>query len=62
MQLLVVGDGTTDTTAEIVQSFAQKDSLVSLFHQSSADAALASNLAIENSKGEYIARIHADDI
>ncbi|MEG4517951.1 MULTISPECIES: glycosyltransferase family A protein [unclassified Microcoleus] len=62
IEVLVVDDCSTDTTAEIVQYFAKKDSRVSLFHQSNAGVAIAGNLVIEKSKGEYITPIDADDI
>lgn len=62
IEVLVVDDGSSDRTAEIVKSFAQKDSRVSLLQQSNAGVAAARNLAIEKSRGEYIAPIDADDI
>ncbi|MEG3857726.1 glycosyltransferase family 2 protein [Microcoleus sp. herbarium12] len=62
IEILVVDDGSTDTTPAIVKSFAQKDSRIILFQQSNAGVAAARNLAIQKSKGEYIAPIDADDI
>ena len=62
IEILAVNDGSTDTTAEIVKSFAQKDNRVILLQQSNAGVAAARNLAIEKSRGEYIAPIDADDI
>ncbi|MEZ2275913.1 MAG: glycosyltransferase family 2 protein [Microcoleus sp.] len=62
LEILVVNDGSTDTTADIIKSFAQKDKRVILLEQSNAGVAVARNLAIEKSRGEYIAPIDADDI
>ncbi len=62
LEVLVVDDGSQDRTAEIVKSFVEKDSRVILLNQKNAGVAAARNLAIEKSRGEYIAPIDADDI
>ncbi|WP_040483351.1 glycosyltransferase family 2 protein [Lyngbya aestuarii] len=62
IEVLVVDDGSQDQTAKIVQLFAEKDKRVTLFQQPNSGVAAARNLAIEKSKGEFIAPLDADDI
>jgi glycosyltransferase involved in cell wall biosynthesis len=62
IEVLVVDDGSQDQTSEIVEQIGKKDDRVQLLKQKNAGVAAARNLAIEKSKGEYIAPIDADDI
>ena len=62
IEVLVVDDGSQDRTAEIVERVAQRDHRVILLRQSNAGVAAARNLAVQKSKGEFIAPIDADDI
>jgi glycosyltransferase involved in cell wall biosynthesis len=62
IEVLVVDDGSQDKTVEIVEYMAKIDNRVRLFKQPNQGVAIARNLAIEKSVGEYIAPIDADDI
>jgi glycosyltransferase involved in cell wall biosynthesis len=62
IEVLVVNDGSQDRTAEIVKSIAEQDQRVMLLQQPNSGVAVARNLAIQNSKGEFVAPIDADDI
>ena len=62
IEVLVVDDGSSDRTLEIIKSFALRDSRLILLQQVNSGVAAARNLAIAKSKGEYIAPIDADDL
>jgi glycosyltransferase involved in cell wall biosynthesis len=62
IEIIVVDDGSEDNTASVVRSFSRRDSRIQLFHQPNLGVARARNLGIENSSGELIATIDADDI
>jgi glycosyltransferase involved in cell wall biosynthesis len=59
IELIVVDDGSTDRTREVVESFAELG--VKYHFQANGGAAAARNHAIRLSQGEYLAFLDADD-
>jgi glycosyltransferase involved in cell wall biosynthesis len=61
-EVIVVDDGSSDRTPQIVESFAQRDPRIQLLRQPNSGVAAARNLAIQAWKGLYVSPIDADDI
>ena len=59
-ELLIVDDGSTDRSADIVRSF--NDERIILIQQSKQGIAAALNFGLLHARAEYIARFDADDI
>ncbi len=60
-EFLIVNDGSTDTTAEIISSF--NDGRIRLIHhRTNLGIAAALNTGLFHARGKYIARFDADDI
>jgi glycosyltransferase involved in cell wall biosynthesis len=60
IEIIVVDDGSTDNTREILQSFID-DNLIKYYFQKNQGKASATRLAIEKANGKYIFNLDADD-
>lgn len=60
IELLIVNDGSTDSTADIIRSF--NDKRIVVISQQNSGVARALNKGLMHARGEYIARFDADDI
>lgn len=61
-ELILVDDGSTDKSREIATRYAEKDNRIRLIIQVNGGVSKARNTAIENSNGEYILPVDADDL
>ncbi len=61
LELLIVDDGSTDNTREVVEEYMLKDSRVKYIYQENARQAAARNNGIKHSRGEFTAFLDSDD-
>ena len=64
-EMLIVDDGSIDFTKEIVRVYAKNDNRIKLFsHPGNKNKGVSAtrNLAVENSKGDYLAMLDSDDL
>lgn len=60
-ELLVVDDGSTDRTGQVLDSLATRDYRISVFHQENGGAPAARNFALDRARGTYVMFMDADD-
>lgn len=61
-ELIIVDDGSTDNTEEVVKEFQERDERVRyIWQENSGGAAKPKNNGIKNSRGDYIAILDSDD-
>jgi len=61
-ECIVVDDGSTDNTKEVVAEFLSRDKRYSYIYQTNAGLSAARNTGILGSKGEFIQLLDADDL
>lgn len=61
-ELIVVNDGSTDGTLEILEEIKRKNAHVQLFSQENKGLSVTRNVGLEMAKGEYILFVDADDL
>jgi hypothetical protein len=62
LELIVVDDGSTDRTPEILAEFARADPRIRLVGPAAGGLSRALNLACAEARGQYLARLDADDV
>jgi glycosyltransferase involved in cell wall biosynthesis/peptidoglycan/xylan/chitin deacetylase (PgdA/CDA1 family) len=60
-ELLVINDGSTDKSEDIIKKYCSLDSRLKYFYQKNKGVSLARNEGIERSVGEFVAFLDADD-
>lgn len=60
-ECIVVDDGSTDNSVEIVEKFSNNDSRIRLVKKENGGTASARNLGLQGARGEYIQFLDADD-
>lgn len=61
-ECIIIDDGSTDHTKEIVASYVENDNRFSYHYKNNEGAAVARNIAVSFSKGGYILPLDSDDI
>lgn len=61
LDVVVVDDGSVDSSAELCDAWARKDSRFQVVHQSNQGVACARNQGLDLAKGEYVAWVDSDD-
>lgn len=60
-ELLLINDGSSDGSPEIMERYAEKDLRIRTLHKKNGGVSSARNMGLEQAKGEYVCFVDADD-
>jgi glycosyltransferase involved in cell wall biosynthesis len=60
-ECIVIDDGSTDNTAEVIKEISDHDKRIIYIHQQNAERSAARNNGIKNARGEYLCFLDSDD-
>ncbi len=61
LEIIVVDDGSTDNTPQVLEDYAKKDNRIKVIHQTNAKLGAARNTGMNIATGDYISFIDSDD-
>ena len=61
IEIIIINDGSTDKTGEIIEEYSQKHTNIKVISTDNGGVSRARNIGIDNSSGEYIVFLDADD-
>lgn len=61
LELLLIDDGSQDSSLDICYSYAKNDSRIRVFHKKNEGQGVARNFGLDRCKGDYIAFVDSDD-
>lgn len=62
IEIIIIDDGSTDNSSDIIKEFADRDYRIRKFYQSNQGQSVARNLGIDNACGDYLYFMDSDDI
>lgn len=61
LEIIVIDDGSTDRSGEILDGFAEKDGRIKVFHQANRGVSAARNFGVKKASGAYLTFVDGDD-